>query len=289
MKFRNEVLFLDQFPQFASIFNRQTNRQELDVLSIIRFKLDALQYSVVGPEWSSSGVKRTSHFHHLHFAVSGSAKVFHDGNVLELKKGGIYWLPAHCPLECSCDKTYEQYFLTFQIEWANGVELFIRNQRPVRMGTWVKDEFIHEWKKRPLPLNAYWRLQAVVQKLFAETVTDIEAIMKEQYAFQTHFSNVFTFIDKNLSAHTSVLDLAHVHGVSAKVFSRAFSDSFGLTPRKYLNNRLNVKALEWVVGSDFAMAKIADKLGFNDEYYFNRFFSKMNGVSPFKYRKKFTT
>jgi AraC-like DNA-binding protein len=198
-------------------------------------------------------------------------------------------LPANCPLECSCDKRYEQYFLTFQVEWANGVELFFRDHSPVRMGTWMPSEFIHEWKKRPLPLNAYWRLQAVVQKLFAETVTDIETIMKEQYEFQTHFSDGFKFIDKNLSAHISVLDLAHVHGVSAKVFSRAFSDSFGLTPRKYLNNRLNVKALELVVGSDFAMAKIADKLGFNDEYYFNRFFSKMNCVSPFKYRKKFTT
>jgi AraC-like DNA-binding protein len=287
MNSKGDVLFLDQFPQFVSIFNRQANWQELDVLSFIRFKLDSLHYCVVGPEWGSFGIKRTSHFHHLHFAVSGSAKVFHEGRTLELSAGGVYWLPANCPLECSCEKSYEQYFLTLQIEWANGIELFLKGHKPVRMGSWDPRDVSREWKKRPLPLNAYWRLQAVVQKLFAETLTDIEVVMKEQYAFQTHFSNVFKFIDEHLSTHISVLDLARVQGVSPKAFSRGFADCFGLSPRKYLNNRLNVKALELVVGSDVGMARIADMLGFNDEYYFNRFFSKMNGVSPFKYRKKF--
>jgi len=287
MNANRDVLFLDKFPQFASIFNRQDDQQELDVLSFIHFKLDSLRYCVVGPEWGSSGVKRTSHFHHLHFALSGLAKVFHKGKTLELRPGGVYWLPANCPVECACETSYEQYFLTLQIEWANGVELFLRGHKPVRMGSWDPRDFTHEWKKHPLPLNAYWRLQAVVQRLFAETVTDIDVIMQEQYAFQTHFSKVFTFIDENMSAHVNVLDLARVQGVSPKAFSREFADCFGLPPRKYLNNRLNVKALEMVVGSDLGMARIADVLGFNDECYFNRFFSKMNGLSPLKYRKKF--
>jgi transcriptional regulator GlxA family with amidase domain len=50
---------------------------------------------------------------------------------------------------------------------------------------------------------------------------------------------------------------------------------------------LNQHIIDLLVSSDLAMSKIAQELKFRDEYYFNRFFSAMNGVSPLKYRKKF--
>jgi YesN/AraC family two-component response regulator len=35
------------------------------------------------------------------------------------------------------------------------------------------------------------------------------------------------------------------------------------------------------------MKEIAEKLSFSDEYYFSRFFQKLNGAPPSRYRREF--
>lgn len=287
MDLKSNVIYFDHYEKHSHVFDLQSNRKELDALSLIRIKLVSLHHKVVGPEWNTGGVKRTSHYHHIHFVVDGSAKVFHEGETLTLTKGGVYWLPANCPVECSCENSYEQYFLLFQIEWANGRELFIKGRRPLRLGDWDARDYLKQWQQSPLPLNAYWRLQALVQKYFAESLENVDEIVREQYAYQANFRKVFKYVDDHPGNGVRVSDLARVHGVAAKTFAKNFTSCFGLSPRKYLNIRLNQNVIDLLVGSNLAMSKIAEELGFRDEYYFNRCFSHMNGISPLKYRKQF--
>jgi hypothetical protein len=94
LKTKAEISFLDDYKHYGYVSDLQSNRRELDVLSQIRIKLVSLYHTTVGPEWNIGGSKRTSHFHHIHFVVNESAKVFHEGKILTLTKGGVYWLPA---------------------------------------------------------------------------------------------------------------------------------------------------------------------------------------------------
>ena len=41
------------------------------------------------------------------------------------------------------------------------------------------------------------------------------------------------------------------------------------------------------MSSNLKMKDIAEKLRFNDEYYFSRFFQKQNGAPPLRYRGMF--
>jgi AraC-like DNA-binding protein len=67
----------------------------------------------------------------------------------------------------------------------------------------------------------------------------------------------------------------------------AFGRHFGVAPKTYLNRRLNEEILRTLAESDASMREIAERFGFNDEYYFNRFFKKMNGRPPLRFRHKF--
>jgi YesN/AraC family two-component response regulator len=67
----------------------------------------------------------------------------------------------------------------------------------------------------------------------------------------------------------------------------AFKRSIGLSPKDYLMRRLNQEALQHVINTNLHMKEIAEKLRFTDEYYFSRFFQKLNGTPPSRYRKEF--
>jgi AraC family transcriptional activator of pobA len=69
-------------------------------------------------------------------------------------------------------------------------------------------------------------------------------------------------------------------------FSMAFRRVFGLSPKAYFNRRLNEEILRCVTDTGISMTQIATRFGFSDEYYFNRFFTKMNGIAPLRYRKR---
>ena len=60
-----------------------------------------------------------------------------------------------------------------------------------------------------------------------------------------------------------------------------------MSPKEYLTRRINQEALQWVINSDLKMKEIADKLRFSDEYYFSRFFQRLNGAPPSRYRRNF--
>ena len=59
-----------------------------------------------------------------------------------------------------------------------------------------------------------------------------------------------------------------------------------MSPKAYLNRRLNQEAIKLLICSDAPVKEVAYKLKFADEYYFSRFFKKLNGVSPTPYRSR---
>ena len=70
-------------------------------------------------------------------------------------------------------------------------------------------------------------------------------------------------------------------------FSMTFSRSVGMSPKAYLNRRLNQEAIKLLIRSDAPVKEVAFKLGFADEFYFSRFFKKLNGTPPAPYRRSF--
>jgi AraC-like DNA-binding protein len=74
--------------------------------------------------------------------------------------------------------------------------------------------------------------------------------------------------------------------LSVSSFSMAFTRNIGMSPKTWLNRRLNQEAIRLLTQTDISAKEIARRLNFADEYYFSRFFKRMNGVSPRPFREK---
>lgn len=258
--------------------------------TLLRLFFDIVGFfqSEVGPSWSSGGRQETDYFHHIHLAIAGSAEVIHNGTPLVLEPGWAYFLPGNTPVARHCAKYYSLFFLKCRCEWLPGVDLLIDwpDRRPARLGRWDP----HDWKPPAAPseslsANVLLKWQGLLTSWFADAYPNLDEILQKHLSGHSRFAVVLDCIEQQLGADLRVEDLAKAHGTSLHAFSMAFMRGLGISPKAFLNRRLNQEAIRLVLNPDIPIKEVAARLRFSDEFYFSRFFSKMNGRSPTQYRQ----
>jgi AraC family transcriptional regulator len=93
------------------------------------------------------------------------------------------------------------------------------------------------------------------------------------------------YIEEHLRDGFSLSALAGVAGLSPFHFSRAFKESFGLPPYRYLNERRMKVAKTLLARPDISITQIALELGFSESSSFSTAFRKHTGSTPTDYRR----
>lgn len=91
-------------------------------------------------------------------------------------------------------------------------------------------------------------------------------------------------IEQNLCEHIDIDALATMTGLSTCHFSRAFKQSIGVPPHRYVLSRRVLAAAALIKSTDWPMSEIALEVGFSDQSHFTRVFSAHMGESPRRFR-----
>ncbi|WP_138753108.1 AraC family transcriptional regulator [Paenibacillus sinopodophylli] len=83
----------------------------------------------------------------------------------------------------------------------------------------------------------------------------------------------------------TVEQLARMAGMKRSKYSAAFQSSIGRKPLEYLNDLRIEQAIKLLEGNEQPLREIARQVGYNDEYYFNRRFTKRIGIPPGMYAR----
>jgi AraC-like DNA-binding protein len=256
-----------------------------------RFRMHLVgMYSVtVGKEWDSGGISEGDFVHHINVNLSGTRQVRYCGRVYDLQPGEAWFLPANTPVERRCDERCEIVFFRFFCECLPGVDPLLdwKDREPRRLCAidpeewriWLRDD-------NPLGVSIILGLRGRLLWWMVRAIPELDEVIAQHLARHSRFADVFQHIEDHLGADLRLGDLADVHGSTPGAFAAAFTRSTGISPKEYLQRRLNQEAIRWVMGSDLKMKLVAERLRFSDEYYFSRFFKKANGCSPMEYRKR---
>lgn len=113
----------------------------------------------------------------------------------------------------------------------------------------------------------------------------ISSVLAAQAQEGDRFDRLHEWIHSNLKADLSVEALASHVGMSARNFSRVYSQKMGMTPAaKVMQIRLEA-ALEALARSEARISGIAHECGFNDEQHMRRAFMRQFGKSPSEMRQ----
>lgn len=96
---------------------------------------------------------------------------------------------------------------------------------------------------------------------------------------------VLQYMKTHYAEKVDIGRLASIANLSLSRFYALFKRAFGKSALAYLNEyRLSV-ASDLLIGSDFSVGEIAQRVGIGDQLYFSRMFKRKYGISPLNYRK----
>lgn len=273
-----------------ALFSAPDARRAHEIASGFHLHLVGLYYCTVGPEWSSGGQHQSDYLHHIEIPLAGQRQVIHNERTLTLKPGRAYYLPGNTPVARICHERGRVVYLTFRCEWLPGVDPLLDwpDRTPMELGRCSPKDW-EAWL-RPgwqADANRQLRLHAQVEAWLASALPSLNTLIDRHLTTHARFEAVFRMVEEKLGGDLRISQLAKVQGTSLHAFSMAFSSNTNLTPKEYLNRRLNQEAIQLVLGTDLKIKQIADRLRFTDEFYFSRFFQKLNGTSPSRYRARF--
>lgn len=93
-------------------------------------------------------------------------------------------------------------------------------------------------------------------------------------------------IEKGLAEKIGVCELAALVGLSESHFSRAFKQSVGQSPHRYLLMQRIAAAAALIEKTDRQLTEIALDAGFSDQCHFTRMFVRETGETPLAFRKR---
>jgi len=215
-----------------------------------------------------------------------------------LVKGGLFLYPAFADFT----KVWKEPLpaLTMQIEPASIPDILGQDFEPqaleLRFGHYHRDPLLVEM------LQALKRDVAEGLprgRLYGETLaTALIAHLFRNYAqkplvappvrgglAQRHLARVRDYIHEGLARALSLAELARLTGLSQYHFARAFRQSLGVSPYRYILHRRIGRACALLRATQAAIVEIAVDCGFSSQSSFTTAFHRVKGCTPAAYRR----
>lgn len=171
-------------------------------------------------------------------------------------------------------------YLTQSGDFKSRLRLSIEEYERIK---WLLDKMLEEYSEK----SSGW--QASVKSLFM--ILSVE--LSRSYSFKNiydkdsaiYIAKPIAYIEEHFKEQISLKELANMVNISSRHFTRLFSETYRMTPLKYINSlRLNF-ALRLLKNTSLNISEISYSSGFSDSNYFSRAFRKKFGKTPLEYRK----
>lgn len=96
------------------------------------------------------------------------------------------------------------------------------------------------------------------------------------------------YIDKNYNKNINLDTLSEASFISKSYISHQFKKHMGQSPIDYLIKKRMEIARNLLVNTNYSVAEVAQKIGYDNPLYFSALFKKQVGLSPSVYRKSYT-
>ncbi len=94
------------------------------------------------------------------------------------------------------------------------------------------------------------------------------------------------YMNENMERRLTLKEIAKYTGYSSGHFSAMFKHKTGNSPLAYYNRLKIEQACRMLVNTKMRINQICHKVGFDDNYYFSRMFTRIVGISPRRYREE---
>lgn len=99
-----------------------------------------------------------------------------------------------------------------------------------------------------------------------------------------YMHEAITFIENNYQKDISIENIAAVCGLDRSYFGKLFKSEMGQSPQTFLITYRMINATDLLIHTDFSIAEVGQKVGYENQMHFSRAFKNYYGVSPLQWK-----
>ena len=249
------------------------------------FNINKIVLAILVPAGAGDATHKNRKSHGLAIHKDGDKiYTFSDGRKLQVKENDIIYLPKHSNYTVKTKEVGDCYAINFDI--SENVD-----SEPFSFKLKNAPAFIKEFEKA----TELWRNRNTSFHMQCKSILyNILSMMQNEYnskyiarSTANLIAPAIEYIKKNYTnENISVPELSLMCDISEDYFRKIFKSTFGVTPRKYINEMKISYAKELVSSGIYTITEAAELSGYTDMSYFSREFKKVFGVCPAEYKKR---
>lgn len=153
----------------------------------------------------------------------------------------------------------------------------------------ILEEILSQGEQRVV-VNDDW-VRLTLLRLFTEiarVTTGQQKPIGNSYNYRL-LKNFRALIDENFATLKLPKQYAELLYITPNHLNAVCNDLLGVAAGKLIRDRIILEAKRLLINVDLRVVEIAEKLNFQDQSYFVKFFKRYEGITPDKFRKQFTT
>lgn len=247
-------------------------------------------------------------FYHLVFFTNGSGKQQIDFKKFEVKQGLIYFMIPGQVHSWDFETEPDGYIINFSNDYLSSfllkpdylekfsffsgkpdeqvIELPVEAQQKI---TSIFEDILKEGQNEK-PINDDL-VKTLLLRLFIEVsraTTATQNLNNNSYN-HTLLKSFQNLIETNYAEFRLPKQYAALLYITPNHLNALCNDFLGISAGTLIRERVILEAKRLLINLDLMVSEIADKLNFDDQSYFIKFFKKYEGITPEKFRKLNTT
>lgn len=219
----------------------------------------------------------------LYLVTEGSGILISEREQLRLEPGYAYLAPCGCRCGFYGTDSVTKLFFHINIPMADGYDLFASCERFDRIPFSInRTEQLRDWFLNDDQLG-HVLLKGVLWELISAFGERLCA--RGRGNCSPEVSSAVQYIRENLSAQLTVNEVCGGVFSSPGKLTKSFRQEIGVTLGQYIEDLVMQEAQLLLLATDRTVGSISQELGFCDQFYFTRRFSRRYGLTPREYRK----
>ena len=239
----------------------------------------------------------------IYFTLSDLPDVLLNNKVSEVSKNSLIIIPQNHVHQLFNQKlkVYERYIITINTLWLkkvfsnsqNIMDYAISSNHPIiiplteHKASILKTTLEVNYKlftyKTLYDYTIFFTLLEILDSIIQENLQKNESSKRLITPSQRQINRIIEFINENISEPITVQQIADEIHLNKDYMARLFKEHTHSTLGHYISVQ-KISLAQTMLSQGNTVTQVQEKLGFSSYAYFHKFFKKMTGLSPSKYR-----
>ncbi len=232
--------------------------------------------------WNQFGI--LSPFARLYFMAKDYGWIETEHSSIDLKPGQMYIIPPFVKVNLRTNHRLEKFYVHVNCHYG-GLDLLegMKDCAVLPLENTELERLLAYYEGQTLQDLLFFKSE--IYKIVGQFVQAFWPNLHERLRVAEKYKHVHAYINQHLKFNLNYKQVALDCGQSPDVLRQHYVQETGVTLARYIQGLILQKAALELLNSTASIKEIAAGLGFNDEFYFSRFFKKRMQYSPREYRR----